>query len=214
MYCSNCGQELSENAKFCSACGSSIKVAEKSENAEYLAGKSKTLPSKRKKLPIFVILPLIAIVLFGIFTLFQYRGYNAFVNEYFIAMESGNTEKIMTLYSWDYIQERNDTIKKQHSSIPVIQDPTLFTFKSLEDYIYNNDKYYRFLVGKKIESREIRNTSKSFSSPFSPQMDIEVYVVFEGSTQDVIVKMEMERGNSGWYMTGTDAYYASDEAED
>ena len=46
------------------------------------------------------------------------------------------------------------------------------------------------------------------------QIEVEVYVVFEDRASDVIVFIEMERGSNGWFMTGTDAYYPSDEAED
>lgn len=155
---------------------------------------------------------LAAIVLLGAFRLFQYRGYRTFVGDYFAAMESGDQDAILRLYDWDYVQADNARIVAQYGVIDGI-DPTLFTSETLEDYVYNHDKYYRFLIGETIESWKITDSSRNWLSLAAPCMEIEAFVVCEGNAQDIIVELEMERGDDGWYMTGTEAYYASAKTE-
>lgn len=174
------------------------------ENTFFSTATPETLSPLIKKLPIFVVLPLIAIVLCSIFRLVQYSGYKSFVKDYFEAIETGDQDQITQFYSWDYVEEKNEKNKSNLYS-------QFFVWDSLEYYIESNDKYYRWFAGEEIEKIEISRTEKNMLSS-TPQIEVEVYVVFEGRADDVIVFIDMERGSDGWYMTGTDAYYASDEA--
>ena len=103
MYCSHCGKKLTDDANVCSACGISVKSTTESDNAIISTTMSKAAFSKKKKLPIFVVLPLIAIVVCSIFRIVQYSGYKSFVNEYFEAIETGDMNEITQFYSWDYV---------------------------------------------------------------------------------------------------------------
>lgn len=206
MYCSSCGKQLSEDAKFCSACGNPVKAAMSADISVNPPIVSKKTNSTKKKLPIFVVLPLIAVVVCSIFRLVQYSGYKSFLNEYFEAIETGDMDEITQFYSWEYVEEKNT--KNMSNSYT-----QFFVYDDLEYYIESCDKYYRWFVGEEIEKIQIARTEKNMLSS-TTQIEVEVYVVFENRADDVVVFIDMERGSDGWYMTGTDAYYASDEAED
>lgn len=199
MHCSHCGASLTDGANFCPDCGAPVKAAPAAE-------KEKT--AAKQKWPILILL-LAVIVLLGGLRLFQYRGYRAFVGEYFAAMESGEQDAILRLYDWEYVQADNERILEEIKS----DDAVWFTSGTLKDYVFNHDKYYRFLAGETVEHWEITGTSRNWISLSTPCMEIEVLVTYGGYMEDVIVELEMERGGDGWYMTGTDAYYASDETE-
>lgn len=199
MHCSHCGASLTDGANFCPDCGAPVKAAPAAE-------KEKT--AAKQKWPILILL-LAVIVLLGGLRLFQYRGYRAFVGEYFAAMESGEQDAILRLYDWEYVQADNERILEEIKS----DDAVWFTSGTLKDYVFNHDKYYRFLAGETVEHWEITGTSRNWLSFSAPHMEVEALVVYEGRAQDIVVELEMERGGDGWYMTGTDAYYASDETE-
>lgn len=199
MYCSHCGASLTDGTNFCPDCGAPVKAAPAAVKEKVAA---------KQKWPILILL-LAAIVLLGGLRLFQYRGYRTFVEEYFSAMESGDQDAILRLYDWEYVQTDNERILEEIKS----DDAVWFTSGALKDYVFNHDKYYRFLTGETVERWEITNVSKNLLSFSTPYMEVEALVVYEGRTQDVVVEMEMERGDEGWYMTDTDAYYAPDETE-
>lgn len=211
MYCTKCGAAMADGACFCAVCGSAVNTADRAAAPVMPDAAAKTRPVK-KKMRIGV-LALAALVLLGAFRLFQFRGYKAFTEDYFAAMESGDEDAVLALYSWDYVQEDNQRIIERHTGNPVLPDPMFFTSETLERYVYNNDKYYRFCFGEQIADWEITDVSKNLLSLGTPAMKIETRVVYGRRATELIVRLEMERGSDGWYMTGTDAGYAAEETE-
>ncbi len=206
IYMKQQRNQLPDDAKFCSACGTSVKTTTESDNTILTATIPQKSFSKKKKLLVFVVLPLIAIVLCSIFRLVQYSGYKSFVNKYFEAIETNDMDEITQFYSWDYVEEKN----QQNQNDPYAQ---FFYWNNLEYYIESMDKYRRWFAGEEIESIKIKGTEKSLLSS-TTKMEVEVYVVFEHRSDDVIVFIEIEKGRDGWFIIWTDAYYASDEVED
>ena len=206
MYCSHCGKQLPDDAKFCPVCGTSVKTTSESNNKIFSATTPQKSFAKKKKLPIFIILPLMAIVVCGIFRLVQYSGYKSFVNEYFDALEAGDMDALTQLYSWDYVEAKNERNRSNRAT-------EWFVYDNLEYYIESYDKYYRWFMGEEIEKITITRTEKNMLSS-TTQVEVEVYVVFEHRSDDVIVFIDMEKGSDGWFIIRTDAYYASDETED
>lgn len=207
--CQGCGKQLQTNAKYCPSCGMPTKNEHNGENVTVPVSEN-SKQKVRRKIPLFLILPIVAIFLLSIIHAVQYSGYKSFVKGYFNAMETGDIDEIAQFYSWDYVESVNDRnlAKEGHPAYPVV-----WTYDSLEEFIEPNDKYYRWFAGEEIESIEITRTAKNLLST-TPQIKVEVYVDVVGWSDDIIVFMDMEKGSDGWYMTGTDAYYASDEAED
>ena len=204
--CQGCGKQLQTNAKYCPSCGKLAKNEQGNENVTAPISESSKESGARKKLPLFIILPVAVILLLSIFHVIQYSGYKSFVKEYFSAVETGDMDEITQFYSWDYVETKNEKNKSNHAT-------QFFVWDSLEYYIDSSDKYYRWFAGEEIEHIEITGTDKNLLSS-TPQIEVEAYIVFEGHSDDVVVYIDMERGSEGWYMTRTDAYYASDEAED
>lgn len=205
LLCQNCGKQIGINTKYCPSCGNLAKNELCNEKVTAPISESSSEPTARKKLPLFIILPVAVILLLCIFHVIQYSGYKTFVKEYFSAVETGDMDEVTQFYSWDYVEAKNKKNESNHAT-------QFFVWDSLEYYIESSDKYYRWFAGDEIESIEITGTNKNLLSS-SPQIQVEVYIVFEGRSDDVVVYIDMERGGDGWYMTRTDAYYASDEAE-
>lgn len=212
MYCTNCGTQLSDDVRFCTACGSAVKAADHAAAPVVADAAKKTRPTGKKK-RIGLIVLLAAVVLLGAFRLFQYRGYQALAEAYFAAMEAGDQDALLSLYSWEYVEADNQRIIEEMSRSEVLPDPMFFTSETLEKYVFNNDKYYRFCFGEQIAEWEITDVSKNVLSFGTPEMEVETRVVYGSRATELIVRLEMERGSDGWYMTGTDAGYAAEETE-
>ncbi len=205
LLCQNCGKQIEINEDHCSSCGKLSKNEQGIKNASDPISERPKEPKVLKKIPLFVILPVTTTLLLCIFNIIQSNSYKSFVNGYFSAVETDDMNEITQFYSWDYAEAKN----KKNKNNPAAQ---FFIYDDLEDYINSRDKYYRWFSGEEVERIEITEVDKN--SLFStPQIKVEVYVVFEERSNDVVVYIDMERGKDGWYIIRTDAYYASEEKE-
>ncbi len=208
MYCEKCGKKLPEGSVTCSFCHITAQEGEKETGSTALSRQMSIITDVfgGKNIPAFIVLPLIALVIFGAIRLIQYWGWRGFVEEYIQAIEAESDARVEDLYRWELIEAGNE--KRQND--PHIPDG-MFIYDSTLDYIQNNDKYYRHCSGKEVADWEVLHSSKGWFSLTGPSMTVEVYVEFVSSS-DVIIRMNMERDSEGWYLTsGVYAGYATED---
>lgn len=68
MYCRNCGNELKENARFCSICGTSINE-EKQQVIEIIEEKEEKIESKANNVTVLLLVLVTMIISIGIIVL-------------------------------------------------------------------------------------------------------------------------------------------------
>lgn len=193
---------MDDDAVFCTGCGAAI-----TENAVSNNGKDVTSKRKHKWVLTAALIGLVLAVFIAVHFV-AYSGYETFLDTYLEAVGAGDREAILACHRWEYVCSKMEDNKKNSAT-------AMFVWEDLEDYVSSNDELYDARVmGKKIRSWEITDSSRNYFTVFDPSMWVEVYLDLDGTSDDVIAVINMKKGNDGWYITHVDAAWASVEADD
>ncbi len=116
MFCSKCGSEIQDGARFCPKCGNST-IADN-------AGSANKPPKSTDKMVLLIGGVVAVVILSIVFTIILFKG-------------AGGSKKIVGVWAYDASDSENNGTFKIHSGIP-IKDQCYINFMSDGSIVYGN----------------------------------------------------------------------------
>lgn len=126
MYCSKCGNEISEQDQFCSNCGNAIDngILEEDIKKDSIIGDSSSKPSKNISKNVIIVIIIVLIVILGVFVYIKQKGKLSNKEENIVHTENETDNSINDIPN----ETKEDITKNEEESIEA------------EEIITNNEK--------------------------------------------------------------------------